>query len=225
LLLEEIFNLVYSCSLGFAARHHVAEGSAMTSHLEFYFFIGSTYSYLSIMRAEAAAARAGIRLVWRPFSVRTLMREQNNIPFAGKPVKMKYMWRDVERRAARFGVPFTGIPPYPIDASESANHVATLAASEGWCKEFTQAAYRKWFLEKSDPGDSEALRQILEALGRGGENCIERAASAVVKQQYASATEKARQLGIFGSPTFVADTEIFWGDDRLDDALDWCKSQ
>lgn len=197
----------------------------MTSELEFFFFIGSTYSYLSVMRAETMAARAGVKLVWRPFSVRTLMREQNNIPFAGKPIKMKYMWRDVERRAAKHGVPFAGVPPYPIDSNELANHVATLAAGEGWCKEFTQAAYRKWFLEQSDPGSPEAVRQILESLGRDAEHCIDRAASKVVKHAYSAATEKARQLGVFGSPTFVVDAEIFWGDDRLEDALDWCKAQ
>lgn len=197
----------------------------MKRELEFYFFIGSTYSYLSVMRAESLAVRAGVKLVWQPFSVRTLMREQNNIPFAGKPIKMKYMWRDVERRAAKFGVPFAGVPPYPIDPGELANHVATLAAGEGWCKEFTQAAYRKWFLEKADPGDPETLRRILEAMGRSGEECIARAASEDIRQEYSSATEKARQLGIFGSPTFVADAELFWGDDRLEDALDWCKAQ
>ena len=74
--------------------------------LEFFFFIGSTYSYLSVQRAEGVARAACVALVWRPFSVRTLMREQNNVPFAGKPVKMAYMWRDLGRRARRFGVPF-----------------------------------------------------------------------------------------------------------------------
>lgn len=197
----------------------------MKRELEFYFFIGSTYSYLSVMRAEALAAGAGVDLVWRPFSVRTLMREQNNSPFVGKPIKMNYMWRDVERRAAKFGIPFAGVPPYPIDPAELANHVATIAAGEGWCRDFTQAAYRKWFLERSDPGDPDALLDILKALGRGGENCIDRAATEAVKQAYTAATDNARRLGIFGSPTFVADAEIFWGDDRLEDALDWCKTQ
>ena len=74
----------------------------MQRQIEFFYFIGSTYSYLSVARAEARAAQDGVALIWRPFSVRTLMREQNNIPFATKPVKMKYMWRDLERRAARF---------------------------------------------------------------------------------------------------------------------------
>jgi 2-hydroxychromene-2-carboxylate isomerase len=83
----------------------------MSARIEFFFFVGSTYSYLSVSRAQALAERAGVPLAWRPFSVRTLMREQNNSPFAGKPVKLKYMWRDLERRAARFGVPFDGAPP------------------------------------------------------------------------------------------------------------------
>ncbi|HVO08788.1 MAG TPA: 2-hydroxychromene-2-carboxylate isomerase, partial [Burkholderiaceae bacterium] len=184
----------------------------------------STYSYLSVMRAESLAAQAGVGLVWRPFSVRTLMREQNNIPFATKPIKMKYMWRDVERRASTFGVPFDGVPPYPIDPNELANHVATLAALEGWCKDFTRAAYRKWFLGKQDPGSPEALREVLQALGHDADRCIGRASDADVKQAYAAATERARQLGLFGSPTFVVGDEIFWGDDRLEDALAWCKA-
>ena len=197
----------------------------MHRQVEFFYFIGSTYSYLSVTRAEALAAREGIKVVWRPFSVRTLMREQNNIPFATKPVKMKYMWRDLERRAAKFGVPFNGIPPYPIDPDESANHVATLAAQEGWCKEFTQAAYRTWFLQKQDPGTPETLRSILKALGRDAGEYMARSAEEKTKQEYLASTERARQLGLFGSPTFVVGQELFWGDDRLDDALAWCKAQ
>jgi 2-hydroxychromene-2-carboxylate isomerase len=197
----------------------------MRRQMDFFFFIGSTYSYLSVARADALAAQAGIELRWQPFSVRTLMREQNNIPFATKPIKMKYMWRDIERRAMRLGVPFAGVPRYPIDPDELANHVATLAAREGWCREFTQAAYRKWFLDKQDPGAPEALRQILETMGRNADLCIRQAATDRTKGDYLAATEQARQLGMFGSPTFVVGNEIFWGDDRLADALAWCVSR
>lgn len=200
-------------------------GVSMQREIEFFYFIGSTYSYLSVMRAEPLAEQASIKLIWRPFSVRTLMREQNNIPFATKPVKMRYMWRDVERRAVKFGVPFNGIPPYPIDPNELANHVATLASLEGWCMAFTQVAYRTWFLEKKDPGTPEALLAILGGLGRNAERCIALASEDRVKQAYLAATDQARQLGLFGSPSFVAGQEIFWGDDRLEDAIDWCNAQ
>lgn len=196
----------------------------MSAALEFFFFIGSTYSYLSVVRAEACAQAAGVELVWRPFSVRTLMREQNNSPFVGKPVKMRYMWRDLERRAQRFGVPFDAIPPYPIDPDERANRVAMLAAIEGWCPAFARAAYQAWFLGKQDPGRPEALRVILSGLGRDAERCMAEAESAAVRDAYAAQTARARDLGLFGSPTFVCGTELFWGDDRLDDALAWARS-
>ncbi len=193
--------------------------------LEFFFFIGSTYSHLSVHRAEALARAAGVALVWRPFSVRTLMREQNNIPFAGKPVKTAYMWRDLERRAHRFGVPFDGIAPYPIDADERANRVATLAAMQGWCPDFTRAAYRAWFLDKQDPGRPEVLARILAGLGRDAAACLEAADGDAVRADYARQTDRARALGLFGSPSFVHGSEVFWGDDRLDDAIAWALAQ
>jgi 2-hydroxychromene-2-carboxylate isomerase len=195
----------------------------VTRQIEFFYFIGSTYSYLSVARAEDIAAQQGVELLWRPFSVRTLMREQNNIPFADKPLKLKYMWRDLARRAERLDVPFDGVPPpYPIDLHEAANHVATLALHGGWCREFTQAAYRKWFLHKQDPGTPENLRAVLQAIGQDADTCIAQASEAPTKQAYAASTDRARQLGIFGSPTFVVGEEIFWGGDRLEDALAWC---
>jgi len=195
----------------------------MTRELDFYFFIGSTYSHLSVSRADALARASGVDLVWRPFSVRTLMREQNNSPFVGKPVKMRYMWRDLERRAQRFGVPFDGIPPYPIDPDERANRVATLAATEGWCPAFATSAYRAWFLDKQDPGQPDVLRAILMGLGQDADRCAADADSAAVREAYLAQTARARDLGIFGSPTFVAGRELFWGDDRLDDALAWVR--
>jgi len=193
----------------------------MARRLEFFFFIGSTYSYLSVSRAAGLAQAGGVDLAWRPFSVRTLMREQNNSPFVGKPAKMRYMWRDLERRATRFGIAFDGPPPYPIDPGELANRVATLAALEGWCPQFTQAAYRAWFIGKQDPGQPEAVRSILGALGQDADRCLAGANAAAVHEAYAAQTDRARELGIFGSPTFVHGTEIFWGDDRLEDALAW----
>ena len=149
----------------------------MVRSIDFYFFVGSTYSYLSVARAGALAAARGVQLQWCPFSVRTLMREQNNSPFVGKPAKFAYMWRDLERRAGRFGIPFDGAPPYPIDPNEQANRVATLAASEGWCEPFVREAYRTWFLDKLDPGAPQVLAAILQRLGRPAD-CSERAESA-----------------------------------------------
>src|SRR3954453_2832010 len=104
----------------------------MQKQLDLFLFLGSTYTYLTVNRADRLATSEGITLRWRPFSARSLMIEQNNRPFIGKPVKLAYMWRDLERRAHRHAVPFRTIPHYPNDADELANRVATIAALEGW---------------------------------------------------------------------------------------------
>ena len=196
----------------------------MQKQLDFFLFLGSTYTYLAVNRAEALAAEAGLSLRWRPFSVRSIMIEQNNRPFVGKPVKLAYMWRDLERRAGRHGIPFKSIPPYPNDADELANRVATVAATEGWCPAFARAAYRTWFLDNKDPGKIEQTSLILEQLGQNPNEALARADSSEIRDKYAAETEVARDLGIFGSPTFVYNSEIFWGDDRLEDAIEWCRS-
>jgi 2-hydroxychromene-2-carboxylate isomerase len=194
----------------------------MTKGLDFFLFLGSTYTYLAVNRAERLATGQGITLRWRPFSARTLMLEQNNRPFVGKPVKLAYMWRDLERRAQRHGIPFVSIPNYPNDADELANRVATIAALEGWCSAFAKAAYAAWFIENQDPGTPASLDGILRKLERDPAVVVARANSDEIREKYAAETEVARSLGIFGSPTFVYGTEIFWGDDRLEDAIDWC---
>ena len=65
------------------------------------------------MRLEEEASKAGVEIRWRPFNVRKLFVEQTNIPFPKeKAAKVAYMWRDIERRAARFGLDWNGVPPY-----------------------------------------------------------------------------------------------------------------
>ena len=75
-----------------------------TTPIDFWFFIGSMYTYLSVMRLPELAARTGATFRWRPFSVRDIMIEMDNRPLS-KPLKLAYMWRDLERRAGTHGLP------------------------------------------------------------------------------------------------------------------------
>ena len=138
----------------------------MPRQMDFFFYYDSTYTYLTVMRIEEAAARVGIEARWRPFNVRAIMLEQNNIPFRGKPVKMRYMWRDIERRVARYDIPFNRIPTYPVDPESLAKRVGVLSAIEGWCPAYTKATYRAWFLEDKPLGEPENLIPTLQSLGK-----------------------------------------------------------
>jgi 2-hydroxychromene-2-carboxylate isomerase len=191
------------------------DASILRSAMDFFFFIGSLYSYLSVMRVGAIARTAGVPVRWRPFNLRAIMVEQNNIP-RNNPVKMAYSWRDLERRALRHGLPFKPGAPYPVDAHGLANRVAVVAAEEGWCEEFATATFRAWFQDHVAPGNPAA---VLSALGKDAAAVMARADSAGIRQRFDDDTDAARRLGIFGAPTFVVRDEIFWGDDRLEDAL------
>src|SRR5262245_3844402 len=160
----------------------------MPRELDFFFYIGSTYTYLSVNRVEEIAARESVLLRWRPFHVRAIMFEQNNRPFIGKPVKLQYMWRDVERRANRHGIPFTSVPDYPVDPEGLANRVAVVAALEGWCPEYTKATYRAWFLENKAPGEVQYVRSILAQLDRDPDATIARANGREIRAHYDAET-------------------------------------
>lgn len=194
----------------------------MPRQLDFHFSLLSTYTYLAVNRADEVAARSGVTLRWRPFNVRSIMKEQNNSPFIGKPVKMKYMWRDLERRAGKHGIPFKAIPTYPVDPEMLANRIATIAALEGWCPGYAKETYRDWFLENKLPGDVANTRAILARLGKDPDAVIARAETSEVRDRLEAETAYVKDLGIFGSPTFACGNEIFWGDDRLEDAIEWC---
>jgi len=196
----------------------------MARPLDFFLSLVSTYTYLAVNRAQEVASREGVTLRWRPFNVRAIMMEQDNRPFVGKPAKLKYMWRDLERRAVRHGIPFKSIPPYPVDPDLLNNRVASLAALEGWCPEYAKASYHDWFLEGKVAGDVDNVRAILGRLGKDPDKVIARANSDEIRSRLDAETDAARKLGIFGSPTFAYGDEIFWGDDRLEDAIDWAKS-
>jgi 2-hydroxychromene-2-carboxylate isomerase len=197
----------------------------MTQPIDFWFSIGSTYTFLSVMRLEAAAREHGVSFVCRPFSVRVLMVEQNNIPFRGKPVKTAYMWRDIERRAEARGLA-TALPaPYPLEGFDLANQTAVLAAREGWCLDYAKAFYRRWFQSGVDASDPGALAEVAAEAGQDPRRVLEAACSAEVVAAYHGATDEARRLGVFGSPSFVVDGEVFWGDDRMEDAIAWRKAR
>lgn len=193
----------------------------MAEALDFYFYIGSTYTYLTVSRIEQVAARHGRAVRWRPFSVRDIMIEQKNIPFREKPIKAAYMQRDIERRAARHGIPFTTFPRYPVDNEQLSTRTALVGVAEGWCPAFTRAVYEAWFLRHEPPGERAVLSGILTQLGLDAEATLARADSPENREAYRLETDKAKAMGIFGAPSFVAGGEIFWGDDRLEEALEW----
>jgi 2-hydroxychromene-2-carboxylate isomerase len=191
--------------------------------LDFFYFFGSCYAYLSVMRIEKLAAEAGVEVRWRPFSVRDLMTDKG-YSLKSQPTKMTYIFRDVERRARLHGIPFEKPPIWPTDPDQLANRVGIVALDQGWGREYTVTSFQKWF-EGQALGADDSLRTIIGSHGKDPDEVISLANSSGTRAEYDRETDSARQLGVFGSPTFAVGQEIFWGDDRLEEALAWAKGE
>jgi 2-hydroxychromene-2-carboxylate isomerase len=151
------------------------------------------------------------------------MTEQKNFPFVGKPVKMAYMWRDIERRARMYGFEPQLPAPYPYSKFDLPNKIAIVAMSEGWCADYTRAVYRGWFHAGHEPGSEPSVSNSLREVGQDKARVLALAKSDENEKSYRKATEEAKALGVFGSPSFVVGSEVFWSDDRLAYAIRWSK--
>ncbi len=192
--------------------------------VEFWYEFASSYSWLSVMRIEPLAAEAGVELAWRPFLLGPVFVALgwNDSPFNIYPPKGRYMWRDLERLAQRHGLPFRKPSRFPRK-SVLAARVALTGVDEGWVAPFSRAVMQANFAEDRDIGEEAVIAEILTGLSLPAAEIIERAQTDENKAALRRQTELASELGLFGAPSFRVGNELFWGNDRLEDALSWAR--
>ena len=195
----------------------------MSKKITAWLSIGSTYTFLTALRIRNLKKQNNIELEIKPISIRQIMKEMDNIPFPpSKKSKVDYMWRDIERRAEFYDLPKPRLPaPYPLKEFDRANQVGILLNSQGKFLEYFEETYRVWFLEGIEAGSEENLRKCLSKMSLNFDEIVTRANDAEVIAAYEANTSEAQQLGIFGAPSFTIGNEIFWGDDRLEDAINF----
>ena len=190
--------------------------------LQFWFDFGSTYSYPAALRIEEVARAASVDVAWKPFLLGPIFRQQgwNDSPFNLNPLRGAYMWRDIERLCRRHRFPFRRPSRFPRNGL-LASRICCLEPDAAWGAEFCRAVFRANFAEDRDISDQAVIGEILGALGEDGGALIKRASSPDGKELLRRQTNEAEDLGLFGAPHFVVGGEVFWGNDRLEEALGW----
>ncbi len=199
-----------------------------TPNLHFWFEFASTYSYLSVARIEDEATVAGVSVRWEPFLLGPIFAEQgwDDSPFNVYPTKGRYMWRDLERLCDKYGIPFAKPSRFPRNGLLAARVAClAIATSEQWLPEFVRAVFRANFAQDREIGDATEVSSILDSLGQPGAQIVEQAQAPDNKQRLRDQTQRAVEVGIFGAPSFMVGEELFWGNDRLEDALRWASSR
>ncbi len=193
-----------------------------SARLQFWFEFASTYSYPAAMRIEALARESAVSVAWEPFLLGPIFQGQgwNDSPFNLFPAKGRYMWRDLERACVRHGLPFQRPTIFP-QHSLLAARTACVAKRESWLPEFVRAVYRANFAGGDDISRPETVAACLRSAGQDPAAWLARAQAPENKALLRAQTDRASALGIFGAPSFVSGDEMFWGHDRLDEALVW----
>ncbi len=189
--------------------------------LQFWFEFASTYSYLSAMRVAAVASARGVAVDWQPFLLGPIFARQGwtTSPFNLFAEKGRHMWQDMARQSARYGLAFRRPSDFPRNGLTAAR-IACAARAEPWLPDFVRGVFAANFVEDRDVADRAVLADILEGLDGAGTAWIDRAGTPEAKAALREQSRRADALGLFGAPSFIVDGALFWGDDRLDQAVD-----
>jgi 2-hydroxychromene-2-carboxylate isomerase len=188
--------------------------------IEFWFEFASNYSYLSVMRIEQEAARHGVSVQWRPFLLGPIFQSfgWSTSPFVLQPWKSEYVWQDMARQCRKYGLSWQRPSTFPRVTLLPAR-VALIGAEQAWMAEYCRQIMQLNFAADRDISSAACVGEVLAGLNLPANDILAQAQAEPNKLRLREQTETAKARGLFGAPTFFVGQEMFWGNDRLDDAL------
>ena len=187
-----------------------------TPPIIFYFDLGSPFAYLASERLHTLLPEP---VQWQPVLLGGLFRLTGRSSWAlGDYQRRQAGMADIERRALAYGMPPMRWPdPWPADYL-TAMRATTYAFSVGRGRDFTMRAYRDAFQRGSELSVAENVLRSAARAGLDADAVRAGASDPEIKQALRDATDAAYDRGVFGVPTIAIGDELFWGDDRLEDA-------
>ena len=189
----------------------------MSKQVEFFFDFGSTASYVAWTQLPRIAAAAGAQIVWRPILLGGVFKATGNASPIVVQAKGRWMMADMQRCAARFGIPFRMPPTFPV------NTLAMMRVAVGMqmrrpadLERYMTAIFEAMFGRGLDMADPAVVAGVLVAAGFDMAEFEALASDPAVKQALMAATDEAVQRGMFGAPAMFVGDEMHFGQDRLD---------
>lgn len=174
----------------------------MSKTLEFYFDVGSPAAYLASTQIPRIAAEAGAAIAWRPMLLGAVFQATGNRSPADVPAKKAYIFRDFQRHAERYGVPYRDNPHFPINTLALMRGAAGFQLREpALFGRYVEAVFRAIWAEQQNMNDAAVVAAVLEKAGLPAARFAELIADQAVKDTLRAATEAAVARGVFGAPT------------------------
>lgn len=183
--------------------------------VDFYFDFVSPYAYLASSQLPRLVARYGVNLVLHPIDLFRAKKAAGNTGPSTReiPPKARYALIDLQRWARRYGVPLSR--PTGFDTARI-NRGLLWARSQGAEGRYLHAAYAAVWGRGGDPADPEILRSVAMEAGLPADDFLRGVDAEPILRAYERENLQAQARGVFGTPTFIIDDEMYWGNDRID---------
>lgn len=196
----------------------------MSRSVDYYFSLASPWAYIGHALFMAVARRHDLAVNYKPVPLRQVFGETGGLALPNRhPVRRRYRFVELQRWRDRRGLSFAIQPRHwPFDPAQSDRVVLAILAAHGNPDAFMRGAFRAIWEEERDITDPAVVAALLHEAGHDAPALIEAAAGALTEAVYVLNLENAVAADVFGSPAYVVDGEVFWGQDRielLDDAL------
>lgn len=187
--------------------------------VDFYYGIGSRYSYLAASQIALIEADTSCSFEWHPVNSARLLTLRGMSPFEGAPVSEQYDWayreRDAKRWAASYGIPYLE-PRGRVDFDPELLALAcTTAKRLGRGEAYSRRLFAAVFCDDIETVDEAECIRRAETVGLSVKEFVGGLQAPSTKHQLDETIERAIDIGVFGVPTFVVDGELFWGNDRI----------
>jgi 2-hydroxychromene-2-carboxylate isomerase len=190
----------------------------MAKTVDFFYGIGSRYSYLAATQMDRLAADTGATVRWRPLWSTLLMQRRGMDPFHGPPAsgqyEAAYRTRDVSLWAGYYGIPFRDTDWSKLNWERFALS-AVAAEGQGAVGRYTLNLYDAVFGAGQPPLTDSDLADIGRKSGIDGGELVAAIDTPATAQRHEQNIADAIAAGVFGVPSFVTDGQMFWGNDRL----------
>jgi 2-hydroxychromene-2-carboxylate isomerase len=193
------------------------EDDAMSGEVEFWFDVGSPYSYLAYKALPRLAQARGARIVWRPMLLGGVFKATGNHSPAEVPAKSAWTMVDMQRWARRIGTTLQPNPHFPVNTLMlMRGAVGYQMRGEADLLRYLDAVFDAMWCKPRNLGDPAEAAAVLVAAGFDPQDFLAMVNDPAVKERLKQNTEEAVARGVFGAPTFFVGDQMYWGQDRLD---------
>ncbi|WP_180165436.1 2-hydroxychromene-2-carboxylate isomerase [Acinetobacter sp. YH12049] len=184
--------------------------------IEFYFDVGSPYSYIGFHRIQQIAQQYQAELIWKPMLLGGVFKATGNSSPMAVPAKARYSMRDLKRWSDLWQIPVQMNPYFPINTLQLMRLITAvqLFQPEVFLNVLT-GIFNAMFGQPRNLNDLNELIQLMQELGLDVEQVKSWLEDEKVKSELKVITEEAIARGVFGAPSWFVDDELYWGVDHL----------